>query len=68
MWTDDHIRLLIDQRKSRNEEYHKLPGKSRLDFWNDVARTINRNFGTVYTGHQSQQKFNNLVKHYNVRN
>jgi len=65
-WTEEHIRFLIDQRKSRNDEYHKILGRSRVDFWNDVARRINRHFGTIYTGEQSHQKFANLVKNYNV--
>ena len=36
-WTERQIRLLIDQRKYRNEEYYRIVGRSRRGFWDSVA-------------------------------
>ena len=36
-WTERQIRLLIDQRKYRNEEYYRIVGKSRRGFWDSVV-------------------------------
>jgi len=66
MWTDDHLRLLIDERKNRNAEYHNIPGNSRTDFWDNVANKINQEFNTKYTGVQCKGKFQNLVRDYTV--
>ena len=66
MWTDDQLRLLIDERKTKNTEYHNIPGSSRVDFWNSIAKTINQLFGTTYTGQQCNNRFQNLVRDYNV--
>ncbi|CAG8576753.1 12258_t:CDS:2 [Acaulospora morrowiae] len=65
MWTDDQLRLLINERKNKNTEYHDIPGSSRVDFWNSMANTINDRFGTSYTGHQCKNRFQNLVRDYN---
>ena len=66
MWTDDQLPLLIDERKTKNTEYHNIPGSSRVDFWNSIANTINQRFGTTYTGQQCNNRFQNLVRDYNV--
>ncbi|CAJ0751171.1 1447_t:CDS:2 [Entrophospora sp. SA101] len=65
MWTDDQLRLLIDERENRNGEYYNIPGSSRVDFWNNIAITINQRFGTTYTGQQCNNRFQNLVREYN---
>ncbi len=65
-WTDKHICCLINERKNRNEEYHKIAGKRRVEFWNSVANKINRKYRIIYIRYQCQQKFNSLVKNYNV--
>ncbi|CAG8626563.1 13932_t:CDS:2, partial [Ambispora leptoticha] len=65
MWTNEHLRLLIDERKTRNVEYYDIMGISREDFWNSVANKINRQFNTTYTGYQCKGKFQSLVKDYN---
>ncbi|CAH1769805.1 7827_t:CDS:2 [Entrophospora sp. SA101] len=65
MWTNDQLRLLINERKSNNTEYHNIVGSSRVDFWNDVANKINEQFHTNYTGHQYKDKFRNLVNNHN---
>ncbi|CAG8622515.1 12707_t:CDS:2, partial [Ambispora leptoticha] len=40
MWTNEHLRLLIDEKKTRNIEYYDIMGISREDFWNSVADKI----------------------------
>ena len=40
-WTEAQTRILIDERRQRNSEYHATPkGKKHL-FWVDIARKIN---------------------------
>jgi hypothetical protein len=65
-WTKNQIRLLINQRKHRNIEYYRIIGRSRRDFWNSVARRINRSEGTNFSGKQCKRKFQNLVSTYYV--
>ncbi len=62
MWTNEQLRLLIDERKNRNVEYHDIVGSSRVGFWNN----INEQFRTTYTGHQCKDKFRSLVNSHNV--
>ena len=65
-WSEEEIRLLINQRRHRNLEYYRTPGRSRTAFWNSVARRINRSAGSNFTGNQCKRKFKNLVTMYNV--
>lgn len=65
-WTESQIRLLINQRKHRNQEYHRIVGRSRRGFWDSVARRINRSEGTNFNGDQCKRKFQNLVSTYYV--
>ena len=37
-----------------------------MDFWNNIAKKINNHFETIYISYQAHQKFNNLIKNYNV--
>ncbi len=64
-WTDDQTRSLINKRKNKNEDYHKTD-RSKVNFWNEIAREINRKCETSFTGRQCSQKFSNLVKDYNI--
>jgi len=67
LWTDPQILLLIQERQRRNYKYHYLiPGHSRTDFWDGIARTINAAFQTNYNGIQCLNKFNSLVSEYHV--
>ncbi|CAG8584913.1 2686_t:CDS:2 [Diversispora eburnea] len=59
MWTDDQLRLLIDERRNRNAEYYDIPGSSRVNFWNTIANIINERFGGTYTGQQCNNRFKN---------
>ncbi len=65
-WSEEEIRLLINQRRHRNLEYYRTPERSRTAFWNSVARQINRSTGSNFTGNQCKRKFKNLVTMYNV--
>ncbi|GET02237.1 hypothetical protein GLOIN_2v1736297 [Rhizophagus clarus] len=40
-------RILIDERKNRNEEYHNF-GRNRLEFWNGIATKTNDQYGTNF--------------------
>ena len=64
-WTDTQIRILIDERRNRNEEYHNF-GRNRIGFWDSIATGINREHNTSFNGHQCKEKFMNLVRDYNV--
>jgi Myb/SANT-like DNA-binding domain len=66
MWTRRTIRLLIDQRKHRNNEYHFEYGRNKRDFWRSVARRINRVAGTNFDHRQCSRKWSNLVSAFNV--
>jgi hypothetical protein len=65
-WNERTIRLLINQRKYRNREYYEIIGRSRRNYWESIARRINREAGTNFTGNKCKRKFNNLVSHYYV--
>ena len=58
MWTPASIRLLIDQRKNRNDFGF---GRNKKDFWRSVSRRINRVAGTNYTHRQCSWKWASLV-------
>lgn len=68
MWTDDQLRLLIDNRKTKNDEYHLLTSNLKCNFWKGTASEINIKFGTTYSGKQCKEKFNALVRAYKVYN
>lgn len=65
-WNTQTIRLLINQRKYRNREYYQIIGRSRTNYWESIARRINRDAGSNFTGVQCKRKFNNLVSRYYV--
>jgi hypothetical protein len=65
-WNERSIRLLINQRKYQNREYYEIIGRSRRNYWESIARRINREAGTNFTGNKCKRKFNNLVSHYYV--
>ena len=61
-WSEEEIQHLIDERKNRNAEYHRIFGRSRVGFWNEVAKKINENLEVSFTGIQCSNKFKNLVR------
>ncbi|CAB4388853.1 unnamed protein product [Rhizophagus irregularis] len=61
MWTDRQLRVLINERKNENDNFHELSDNMKHNFWKGLASKINE-FGTTYTGRQCKEKFNGLVK------
>ena len=37
-WHDPMMDELIEERKRRNDEYHNVYGRGRVEFWESVAR------------------------------
>ena len=66
MWTDRQLRVLINERKNENNNFHELSGNMKHNFWKGLASKINLEFGTTYTGRQCKEKFNGLVRAYKV--
>ncbi|PKK63881.1 hypothetical protein RhiirC2_788264 [Rhizophagus irregularis] len=63
MWTDDEVRMLIDERKEGNAHYHSLGGGNcKRAWWISTAGKINQRFKTVYTGRQASEKFHGSGK------
>ncbi|RIB20441.1 hypothetical protein C2G38_2244572 [Gigaspora rosea] len=62
-WTDSQIRILIDERRNRNDEYHNF-GRNRIRFWDSIATRINQEHNTSFNGYQCKEKFINLVWDY----
>jgi hypothetical protein len=66
MWTEAQIRMMIDERKNNNADYHKLfEGKRRM-WWKELAVKINLTFGTKYNGKQVNDKFQSIIKDVHV--
>src|SRR5277367_6767410 len=65
IWNENIINMLINQRKHRNVEFHRLIGE-KTEFWESVARRINRSAGTTFMGMQCKRKFQNMVSMYYV--
>lgn len=66
MWTDDQLRVLIDERKENNEDYHNLNNNMRCNFWKSLASKINIKFGTDYSGKKCKDKFQSLIREHKV--
>ena len=65
-WSEKEIQHLIDEWKSRNVAYHRIFGKSRVAFWNEVAGKINKDLRSNFTDIQCSQKFKSLIQDYKV--
>ncbi len=61
-WSEEEMQHLIDLRRSRNEDYWRRFGRSKVPFWNEIAATIQEEFGTPFTGVQVREKFKGMVK------
>ena len=66
MWTTNQLRMLIDERKGKNSQYHELVGNGKIMFWQGVASHINLKFGTNYSGTHCKEKFQGLIRDYKV--
>ncbi|CAG8804743.1 25733_t:CDS:2, partial [Gigaspora rosea] len=64
-WTDSQIRILIDEHRNRNNEYHDF-GRNRIRFWDSIVTRINQKHNTSFNGYQCKEKFINLVRDYNL--
>jgi len=62
MWTDEQLRVLIDNRKENNAMFHELAGNGKRIFWKKVSTKINLRFGTSYTGAHCKEKFESLKR------
>ena len=40
-FSNAQLRILIDERKHRNAEYHATTNKKKYLFWNEIAEKIN---------------------------
>ena len=68
-WNDMEEHLLINERRTRNVEYHALKnGRPKRAFWDRMAQRINNQYGTTFTGDQCHNKFLNLTRSYYVSN
>ena len=61
-WSESEIRALIDIRKRRNEDYYRIFGRSKVQFWNEVAGEIYKALGSEFTGIQCREKFKHVVR------
>uniref|UniRef100_U9TLM0 Uncharacterized protein n=1 Tax=Rhizophagus irregularis (strain DAOM 181602 / DAOM 197198 / MUCL 43194) TaxID=747089 RepID=U9TLM0_RHIID len=57
MWTDRQLRVLINERKNENDNFHELSGNMKHNFWKGLASKINLEFGTTYTGGNKMQLY-----------
>ena len=51
-WSEKEIQNLIEERRSRNDEYYRIFGRSRVAFQSIVIENINDELGTRLTGIQ----------------
>jgi len=64
-WSDEQIRMLIDERKDGNEAYHRTPNRNKRNFWEDIAEKINQAYNTNYfNGEDCNKKFLILTRAY----
>ena len=48
-WSEEEMRLLINLRRDRNEDYWRRFGRSKVPFWNEIAAKIEEDLGTRFT-------------------
>jgi hypothetical protein len=65
-WRVAETDFLVNERRYRNDEFHSMPGRSRVEFWESVVRRIYRRFYFDVTARQCETKWVNLVRDYNV--
>ena len=66
-FSDAQLRILIDERKRRNAEYHATTNKKKYLFWDEIAEKINDQENTNYfTGEACHKKFLGLTKAFYV--
>src|SRR6266498_2980084 len=66
-WTDNEMRILIQERARRNHEYwYNYPGRNRSQFWNSIVSTVNSTCNSSYISTQCSNKFQSLKNEYYV--
>jgi len=66
-FSDTQLRVLINERKNRNAEYHSTTNKKKYLFWNEIAEKLNVQERTNYfTGDECHKKFLSLTKAFYV--
>ena len=65
-WSESEIHALIDIRKKRNEDYYRIFGRSKIQFWNEVAKEIYEELESKFTGIQCREKFKHVIREYEV--
>src|SRR5436305_14707478 len=66
-FSDAQLRILIDERKNRNAEYHFITNKKKYLFWNEIAEKLNVQERTNYfTGDECHKKFLSITKAFYV--
>ena len=64
-WSEEEMRLLINLRRNRNEDYWRRFGRSKVPFWKEIAAKIEEDLGTRFTGVQvrkSLKEWSRIVK------
>ena len=68
-WDDEQTRILINEHKNGNVEYHWTPKHNKRDFWEKIAEKLNQIYNTNYfTGGDYNKKFLALTQAYYVSN
>jgi len=65
-WGDVESDYLVGQRLARNNEYHHIVGRSRVEFWRSISRGIYNRYGVYYTSAQCATRWGNLTRCYTV--
>jgi len=61
-WSEEEMRLLINLRRDRNEDYWRRFGRSKVPFWNEIAAKIEEDLGTRFTAGKSLKEWSRIVK------
>ena len=65
-WDIPETDFLVSERMRRNVEFHYTTGRSRVEFWESVARRIYRRYRTRYSARQCEMRWRNLRSDYTV--
>src|ERR1041385_5004741 len=57
MWTEEQLRMMINERKNNNKYYHTLHEGRKMIWWGQVSSKINLRFRTVYIAVQVKENF-----------
>ena len=48
-WSEQEICILIDERRRKNTDYYRIFGRSKVQFWNEVAAKIKEDMVSDFT-------------------